>query len=170
MQNRIAGALVAASLLVAGAVLVRGVSRGLVSDGRELPQIGRGPNKGGIPESYFKFSPVVKGGGDSGAPDWQVASATMTFSDLDSAAGPDSAAERSWTCHVTVGLPLRTEKWGEVAPEYAAYTAAVAATDSANAVKGTAGTGDFCKRWRDGIRQSLDHIEGLGAEVGGSDG
>lgn len=163
MQGRIVGAIVAVSLLISGAVIVRGVTRGLVADGEVMPPPRRGPRNGGVPEMHFKFSPTAKGEEQGGAPDWQEATATLTFSDL------RGARQESWTCRVVVGMPLRTDTWGEIAPDYAAYAAASAATDAANELSKAGAPPDFCERLRGGMQKQLDGIEGLGAEVGGGE-
>jgi hypothetical protein len=153
------------STLVAGVILVRGRSLGPGAETGAMPPVRKGPPIGGFSESLFKFAATGKDDGAGQRTDWQEASATLTFSD------PSAKPSGSWTCDVVVGMPLRTEKWGEIAPDYAAYAAATAATSAASAVmarKADGSTEDFCKQWRDEMQGALDSIQGLGAKVNGS--
>lgn len=166
MATRVIGIVLVLGMLIAGALLIANLRPS--DSAAELgnpPPSGNG-TKGGFSESLFKFAPAASDqAGGSGA-NWQTASATLSFSDT------TDPARGTWSCNVVVGMPLQAEKWGKIAPDYAAYATAKTATDAATTVMSKNDDGsaaNFCKQWREEMQSTFNGIKDLGAKVSGSE-
>lgn len=78
----------------------------------------------GFSADLFKFSVDRPWDGKDGAGGWQKASTTLKFVD------GRHFIPRSWTCPVTVGMPLQTRGDGSISAVWAAATSAGIATDA----------------------------------------
>lgn len=82
---------------------------------------------GSFSSAAFNFVVIVADDGQGPAGGWQEASSDLKFVRW------THLAPEFWTCHVKVGMAIRTQKDGVVAPSYAAAISAAAATQvSAN--------------------------------------
>jgi hypothetical protein len=165
MQMRILLVSLLVATLIAGVLLRRGMNAVPGAQDNVQPPPRRGATIGGFSEKLFKFAaaPKAEGAGEGAA--FQEASARLTFTD------PDDKTKSSWVCDVVVRMPLRTEQWGEIPPDYAAYASASAATDAATAAMTKLANGpteDFCKQWREDMQTLFDGVKGLNAKVSGS--
>ena len=165
MQARLVIGILVMAMVVSGIILLRHAGRGPDVEAIPAPPPRRPTPGMTFSERAFPFSTKRQDGGEGGAIGWQEASATLTFSEV------GDKARAPWTCNVVVGMPLRTEKWGDITPDYAAFAASSTATDSATSVqqKGGASPSEFCKLWRDEMQALLNGIEGLGAKVSGTE-
>jgi len=74
------------------------------------------------PDSTFKFATTVKDDKKDEGGGWQEARAKLLFTRSGEACTP------TFTCNVTVGMPLRTRSRGTIAPDWAAKVTALATT------------------------------------------
>ncbi|MEZ4294770.1 MAG: hypothetical protein R3B70_07315 [Polyangiaceae bacterium] len=85
---------------------------------------------GAFSPSVFNFMTTLPDDGTDKGGGWQVATATLKFARI------SGLLPESWSCTVTVGMPLRTALHGKVSAESAAsISAAVATQASANVRK-----------------------------------
>lgn len=84
--------------------------------------------RGGFSPTVFKFVTIVPDDGQGKAGGWQEAIVTLKFSD-----GRQLPADR-WTCTIRVGMPIRPEKYGVIAPAVAASMSAAASTTASVSV------------------------------------
>lgn len=100
----------------------------------ELPPVERvGPGAlfavaGGFSVGEFRFVPTVPDDGQGPAGGWQEATAKLRIVDM------RHFVPRSWSCLMTIGMPLRTASEGRIPPEEAALRTATVATQASSAV------------------------------------
>jgi hypothetical protein len=93
----------------------------------------------------FKFSTIVPDDGQGKAGGWQAATAPLGFVKW------TSVLPESWTCTVTVGMPLRTEVHGKISAATAASISAQVATAASATVRAAYPDitgGVFCVKFR----------------------
>ena len=102
----------------------------------------------GFPASLFKFKTTVEDDGEGKAGGYQQARATLMFID-----GRQEPAQ-SWTCAVTIKMPLRTEKYGTISAERAAEIASDVTTIASTIVMHSQDAWQptlFCGKYQDGM-------------------
>jgi hypothetical protein len=118
---------------------------------------------GGFSPSLFKFAPGVRDDGQDLAAGWQVANAELRFVDT------RPVIPRIWSCHVTVGMPLRTAVLGRISPEAAAEMTADIATAASTRVMRSRQewlSAEFCKAFKNEMNLLFfENHRGLGAKV-----
>lgn len=98
----------------------------------------------GFSPSVFVFTTTVADDGKDPAGGWQVGSATLHFSRWTTTVIP-----QTWTCPVTVGMPVRAEAYGVISTKQAATITAQVATIASFQVMNTEPDlppGIYCKR------------------------
>jgi hypothetical protein len=80
-------------------------------------------------EDTFHFAVDVRDDGEGDAGGWQKATATMKFGDWRRPFAP-----YFWRCPIEVGMPLRTQRQGQITARYAAQITAEIATEAAHEV------------------------------------
>jgi hypothetical protein len=90
----------------------------------QCPSLSGGIN--GFSRSVFKFAVIIPDNGEGKGGGWQQATATLDFYRWTTTILPES-----WTCTITVGMPMRTAVFGPISAQRAAnMTATVATTAS----------------------------------------
>lgn len=117
----------------------------------------------GFSPSVFKFSTLIPDDGKDGGGGYQVASATLSFFRW------TALAPESWTCPVTVGMPIRTVLLGTISPTTAATMTSGVASEASFTVMHTKPElppGIFCSKLVYTMRSLFNaKYPGLGASV-----
>ncbi len=88
----------------------------------------------------FPFVTVVEDNGRGKAGGWQAASASLDFKEWVLPYPP-----RTWTCSLTIGMPLRAEYMGRITPVHAAAMSVEIATEVARGMDFKLPPGIFCE-------------------------
>jgi hypothetical protein len=118
---------------------------------------------GGFSASMFQFSTQVEDGGHDQGGGYQTAGAKLRFVD------PRQTPTAMWACSVTLGMPLRTKKFGKISPARAAQISADVATSASHTVMHSRGAWlriTFCLAFQDEMNRLFGQdYEGLGARA-----
>ncbi|WP_242515915.1 hypothetical protein [Sorangium cellulosum] len=110
--------------------------------------------------SDFPFVTIVKDDGTDKGGGWQQAKANLKFTHK----FPGGTTE--WHCAITIKMPLRTEKMGQIDPLRAAKLSEEITEEVANVMNYNLPPGIFCKRFADAVDVAFKtKYEGLGARV-----
>ncbi|WP_437759390.1 hypothetical protein [Sorangium sp. So ce1389] len=111
--------------------------------------------------SDFKFVTIVEDDGRGKAGGWQEARANLNFRRL---TVPHPI--KSWTCPLTIEMPIRTEKYGRIDPSRAASLSEEIAEEVGNVMDYDLPPGIFCKRFAGAADAAFkSKYKGLGAKV-----
>jgi hypothetical protein len=128
----------------------------------QCPSLSGGIN--GFSASVFNFVTIVADDGMGVAGGWQQSTATLSFYRWTTTILPES-----WTCTVTVGMPVRTVVYGVVSAKRAAnITAGIATTSSFAVTSGTPNLppGIFCATFKNEMASEFGaQYKGLGARM-----
>lgn len=118
----------------------------------------------GFSPSVFKFATTLPDDGEGKAGGWQQATGTLTFYRW------TSLLPETWSCMVTVGMPLRTELNGKISTQTAASVTAGVATQASFTVMGIkpeVPPGIFCFKFKEEMRSLLKKppLDTYGARV-----
>ncbi|WP_437297004.1 hypothetical protein [Sorangium sp. So ce426] len=116
---------------------------------------------GGFDPSDFNFITTVPDDGRDKGGGWQEARPTLNFRRL---TVPHPV--RTWNCHFTIKMPIRTEKMGLIDPDRAASLSEEIMEDVANVMDYDLPSGIFCKRFAIQADAAFkSKYKGLGASV-----
>jgi hypothetical protein len=118
---------------------------------------------GSFSRSLFRFRVTVKDDGKAEPGGWQEATTQLNFVDA------RLLLPKTWSCRVTVGMPLRSSAYGRISTDSAAEMSASVATDASQRVMHRQPewlTAEFCRAFiiemKDLFRKNYP---GLGAKV-----
>ncbi|WP_437708332.1 hypothetical protein WMF45_29880 [Sorangium sp. So ce448] len=116
---------------------------------------------GGFDPSEFNFVVIINDPGTGKGGGWQEAKVNLEFRRL---TVPHPV--RSWNCNFSIGMPLRTEIYGQIDADRAASLSEEITEEVANRMDYDLPPGIFCSRFIDQTRATfMSKYKGLGARV-----